>query len=423
MAFRNPLRVLPAAEAPMNVVIYPPSSLLDMPLVNDALVIDADPQHLEGVMQALAMRMQVTGLGQGGEALEALQTRSWGMVFIDLDLTDITGMQVIDRLAESGDRTGLVIMSSQPSRLLHAAAGHAIGRGLNVVAAVRKPMRVEFIGDMLDELEMMHVRQSRRSRVVTMPLQFSAHELRMALEWKQIRPYFQPQHDVMSGRLRGAEMLARWHHPDGRVLAPVAFLPAFEQEGMVAGLTSYMLHHAFELLAGDERDSHRVLAVNVPATVASSIRWAQDVSEQAAVAGVDPGRMIIEITEDGGPGCDLALSGVVTQLRLRGFRCAIDDFGSGDSSLDRLRAVPFNEIKINRSMVLQAREHMHARSLLASTIAMGRQLVATVVAEGIEEQSDLRMVRELGCHVSQGYLHGRAMSRGAYVRYAQHCDL
>lgn len=407
----------------MNVVIYPPSSLAGMPMVNEALVVDADPRHLTSVVRALSPRMQVTGLQQGRQAMEALQARSWGMVFIDLDLADITGMQLIDQLACSHDRAGLVIMSSQPSRLLHAAAGHAVGRGLNVVAAVRKPLGVQFMGEVLDELAAMRSQRDATLPAMASPAtRFSAHELRAALDWQQIRPYFQPQHDVMTGALRGAEVLARWHHPDGRMLSPPVFLPAFEREGMAGCFTAYMLGSAFELLSREECDSHRQLAVNVPATVAGSVQWAQGISEQAGRAGIDPGRLIIEITEDGGPSCDLALSGAVTQLRLRGFHCAIDDFGSGDSSLDRLMAVPFNEIKINRSMVLQAREHMHARSLLASIIAMGRQLVATVVAEGIEEQSDLRMIRDLGCHVSQGYLHGRAMSRGAYVRYAQRCD-
>lgn len=142
-----------------------------------------------------------------------------------------------------------------------------------------------------------------------------------------------------------------------------------------------------------------------------------DVAFLAGVAGVDPGRVVIEITEDGGALCNAALSGAVTQLRLRGFQCAIDDFGSGDSSLDRLLCVPFNEIKINRSMLQQAREHPHARSVLSSIIAMGKQLVATVVAEGIEDEEDLQMVRNLGCQVTQGYLHGRPMSRAAYMRY------
>jgi EAL domain-containing protein (putative c-di-GMP-specific phosphodiesterase class I) len=146
------------------------------------------------------------------------------------------------------------------------------------------------------------------------------------------------------------------------------------------------------------------------------------VADLAQVAGVDPSQLIIEITEDGGAACNAALSGVVAQLRLRGFQCAIDDFGTGDSSLDRLMRAPFNEIKINRGMIMQAREHVHARSVLASIIAMGRQLVATVVAEGIEDQEDLAMVRNLGCHVTQGYLHARPMSRAAYMRYVLRSD-
>jgi EAL domain-containing protein (putative c-di-GMP-specific phosphodiesterase class I) len=157
--------------------------------------------------------------------------------------------------------------------------------------------------------------------------------------------------------------------------------------------------------------------VNVPATVADSVHWAQSVADRAEAAGVDPGRLVIEITEDGGERCNRTLVGAITQLRLRGFSCAIDDFGSGDSSLDRLLRVPFSELKINRDMIQQARNHPHARSILASTIAMGKQLVATVVAEGIEDDEDLEMVRSLGCQVTQGYLHAKPLCRAAYARY------
>ncbi|WP_449468148.1 EAL domain-containing response regulator [Stenotrophomonas humi] len=403
----------------MNALVRAVLPIVQTRVIHSTLVVDGNELHRMPLVKALtgAGVSSVKGVADGSSAIDALRGQPWDVVFLDLDVQDITGMQLVDILADRGSKAGVVIMSNQPSRLLHAASGYARARGLNVIGALRKPLDPQVIRDVMDDFALSQGAAASMASEFTSPLDFSAEELRHALLAQEIKPYFQPQHNAATGMLRGAEVLARWHRADGTVLGPAVFLPAFERAGLLESLTNYMLTCAFETMTTDAHGCGRLLAVNVPATVARSTHWAQSVADLAGVAGVDPGRVVIEITEDGGALCNDALSGAVTQLRLRGFQCAIDDFGSGDSSLDRLLCVPFNEIKINRSMLQQAREHPHARSVLASIIAMGKQLVATVVAEGIEDEEDLQLVRNLGCQVTQGYLHGRPMSRAAYLRY------
>lgn len=404
----------------MNALVRAVLPNIQIRVIHSALVVDGNELHQTSLLKVLASAgvSRVKGVPDGSCAVGALRDQSWDVVFLDLDVEDITGMQLVDILAERGSKAGVVIMSSQPSRLLHAAAGYARARGLNVISALRKPLDPQLIRDVIDDFSLSQgAAASRASEFTPPPLDFSTEELRHALMMQEIKPYFQPQHNVANGVLRGAEVLARWHRADGSVLSPAVFLPAFERAGLLECLTNYVFSCAFETMVTDAHGSHHLLSINVPATVARSTHWAQSIADLAGVAGVDPCRVVIEITEDGGALCNDALSGAVTQLRLRGFQCAIDDFGSGDSSLDRLLCVPFNEIKVNPGMLRQAREHPHARSVLASIIAMGKQLVATVVAEGIEDEEDLQMVRGLGCHVTQGYLHGRPMSRAAYLRY------
>lgn len=403
----------------MNALVRAVQPIVQTRVIRSSLVVDGNELHQAPLVNALVRTgvANVKGVQDGSGAVAALRDQSWDAVFLDLDVQDITGMQLVDILADRGSKAGVVIMSSQPSRLLHAASGYARARGLNVIGALRKPLDPQAIRDLIDDFSLSQGVAARGVSLSTPLPDLSAEALRHALMAQEIKPYFQPQHNASNGALRGAEVLARWHRADGIVLCPDVFLPAFERAGLLESLTNYMLACAFETMSTDAHGSGRLLAINVPATVARSTHWAQSIADLAGVAGVDPGRVVIEITEDGGALCNAALSGAVTQLRLRGFQCAIDDFGSGDSSLDRLLCVPFNEIKINRSMLQQAREHPHARSVLASIIAMGKQLVATVVAEGIEDEEDLQMVRNLGCQVTQGYLHGRPMSRAAYMGY------
>lgn len=392
-------------------------------MIQNALVVDGNElQHLpmvKGLRQSGVS--EVISALDGARAVAALRDRSWDLVVLDLDIVDLTGLQVIDLLAERCRTARLAIVSSQPSRILNAASAYAAHRGLTVVAALRKPLKAEQIGSII-AASVEQASPGKGAFPTTKPgtLAFSREELRGALLEQQIQAYYQPQHCAITGVLRGAEVLARWHRADGSVLAPAEFLPAIEREGLLESLTNYMLSCAFDSIAGEDAGSPLLMAVNVPARVASGVHWAQSVADHAYHAGVDPSRVVIEITEDGGELCNPALAGAVTQLRLRGFNCAIDDFGSGDSSLDRLLQVPFNELKINRSMLVEARNHAHARCLLASTIAMARQMVATVVVEGVETYMDLDMVRSLGCHTTQGYLHGRAMPKADYLQYIAH---
>lgn len=403
----------------MNAFVPIESPLNPAFAVRSALVIDGNELQLVPISKALSHDgvPTVRGARDGVAAIEAMRSQDWDLVVLDLDMVQTTGLQLIDILADRGSNAALVLASGQPSRLLQSAAAYAESRGVRVVAAVRKPLQVQRIKSVLQDLEFSECQVFSKPSNEKKLMDFSSEELRGALLLQQIQPYYQPQHHMLGGVLRGAEMLARWHHPDGSVLTPAAFLPAFEEEGLLEAFTDYMLARAFECLADHGGAAGLQIAVNVPATVADSVHWAQSVADRAEAAGVDPGRLVIEITEDGGERCNRTLVGAITQLRLRGFSCAIDDFGSGDSSLDRLLRVPFSELKINRDMIQQARNHPHARSILASTIAMGKQLVATVVAEGIEDDEDLEMVRSLGCQVTQGYLHAKPLCRAAYARY------
>lgn len=402
----------------MNALAKFVSPRPDTRMIHNALVVDGNElQHLPmaKVLRQSGVSEVVSAL-DGDRAVGALRDRSWDLVILDLDTVDLTGLQVIDLLADRCRSARLAVVSSQPTRILNAASAYAAHRGLTVVAALRKPLRPEQIKNIVAASAGAAVDEDGVPAMMA-PQVFSSEELRGALLEQQMQAYFQPQHCAITGLLRGAEVLARWHRADGTVLLPTQFLPAIERAGLLEAFTSYMLSCAFDCIAAEGPGSSLLTAVNVPARVATGVHWAQSVADHAYHAGVDPSRVVIEITEDGGERCNPALAGAVTQLRLRGFNCAIDDFGSGDSSLDRLLQVPFNELKINRSMLVEAREHAHARCLLASTIAMARQMVATVVVEGVETYRDLDMVRSLGCHTTQGYLHGRAMPKADYVQY------
>ncbi|HEY9271892.1 EAL domain-containing response regulator [Achromobacter sp.] len=395
-------------------------------MLKSALIVDQD----ELQRCALARMLGKIGVSEmamahdGASAVAAIRQRQWDLVIVDLDMTDRTGLQMIDALADAGGCCGIAIASSHPSRILQAAASYARNRGVPIIAALGKPLETARLISLIELLERSALADGAASLRIAAESRgavlagLNRERLLRALAQREITAFFQPQHCAMTGELRGAETLARWAGDEGAMVPPAAFLPAFEAAGLLEPLTGYMLARAFEAQRELGSRPDWVIGINVPAVVASSIRWAQGVADRAERAGVEPGCVVIEITEDGGARSNGALVGAITQLRLRGFSCSIDDFGTGDSSLDRLLCAPFDELKIDRDLIARAGRQGHAQSILACTIEMARSLDMTVVAEGIETHEEHEMVRALGVQVTQGYFHGRPMPLDAFRQYA-----
>lgn len=392
-------------------------------MIDTILVVDEYDTHrvkLASVFREIT-GADVSTVPNGKTAITAIQSQRWDVVVLDLDPPEMTGLQLIDTLAQHGEVGGIVLTSAHPARVVQAAATYAKWRGVAVIATLEKPLkpgRVRAVAStLLESLEAQRstctVHHPRR------PLSdLSGSALRQALVSRRIEGYLQPQHHTENGVLRGAEMLVRWHDSDGRILGPADFLPAFERAGLMGPLTDYMLELAFAAQSRLASISDLSISINVPTGIASSVDWAKKLAYRAMAAGAKPSHLVIEIIEDGDAASIPALTGAVTQLRLNGFNCAIDDFGMGNSSLDRLLWVPFNELKICRSLLGQARHHPHAQRILSSTISMARGLGITVVAEGVESEVDQKLVAEMGGEVTQGYLHGKAMTLDEFEKYA-----
>lgn len=368
-----------------------------------------------------ATNANVVTAQSGLEAHRNMLMWQWDIVVIDLDMPTLTGLQLIDALAQQGGTGGVVLTSGHQARLVQAAGAYAQFRGVPVLATLEKPLKAGRVRAMATSLAEA-LQSSRRATLTRKPSAShsipSSQEILLALDSGSIEGYLQPQHHSDDGRLRGAEVLARWRRLDGTLVRPADFLRALENAGLMGPFTDYMIERAFEaqIRLGWTQDLD--ISLNVPAYIANSVDWAQSLADRAERAGVLASRLVVEVTEDGDASNLPALTGAITQLRLRGFHCAIDDFGTGHSSLDRLLRVPFNELKIDRHLLHQARQFAHARRILSSTISMARGLGITVVAEGVETDDDKKLVTDMGVQITQGYLHGEAMPLDEFEVYA-----
>ncbi|OZA43140.1 MAG: hypothetical protein B7X81_11685 [Hydrogenophilales bacterium 17-61-76] len=235
-------------------------------------------------------------------------------------------------------------------------------------------------------------------------------ELREAIHQNQLSLYFQPQIDHQRGCIVGVEALVRWNHPSRGFLVPDRFISMAEDAGLIDALTHWVLRHALIHLATLNRQGHHLtMSVNLSARNLHDLNLPATVSELLAETGVASGKLKLEITESAIMANPKDSLSILTELDHMGVTLAIDDFGTGYSSLAYLKQLPVDELKIDKSFVIDLEKRENDAVIVRSTIDLAHNLGLKVTAEGVETQAIWDTLSILGCDFSQGYLMGRAM--------------
>jgi diguanylate cyclase (GGDEF)-like protein len=241
-------------------------------------------------------------------------------------------------------------------------------------------------------------------------------ELHRAIERRELVVEYQPQYELASGELRGAEALVRWHHPKRGRLMPDDFIPLAEHTGLIRKLTRYVLDDALRRCREwSDGGVDLTVAVNVTVRDLLDSRFPAEVQSLLLRHAVDPQRLELEITEKAAltdlPRANLILA----QLSELGVRLAIDDFGTGSSSLAYFRRLPVGLLKIDRSYVMRMLDNKDDAAIVNSTVRLAHDLGLQVVAEGVEDAQVSRRLAELGCELAQGFYFGRPMPAAAVL--------
>jgi diguanylate cyclase (GGDEF)-like protein/PAS domain S-box-containing protein len=233
-------------------------------------------------------------------------------------------------------------------------------------------------------------------------------ELRLAVENHELLLHFQPKLDMRDGTLVGVEALVRWQHPLRGFLPPGEFIPLAEQTGLIYALTEWVLKAALR-----QHEAWRQLGLDIPVAVNLSRRTLHDPRLPEMVAalldryGMPPSALVLEITESSLMADPLRAGENLTQLRAQGVQISIDDFGSGYSSLDSLKNLSVDELKIDQSFVQAMATDSKARAIVRAIIDLADALELRVVAEGVEDGATWDVLAGLGCDVAQGYFLSR----------------
>jgi len=243
-------------------------------------------------------------------------------------------------------------------------------------------------------------------------------ELDTALATGQLWNAYQPKLDLKSGEIVGAEALVRWHHPQRGPIEPDSFIPIVEENGRARDLTAYVMQQAIEdALHWGELGFSIGVAVNVSAALLADHEFIEMVAQVLQSSRLPTARVTIEVTETAAmDNPDRAIAALESWRRL-GINISIDDYGTGQSSLNYLQKLPATELKVDKSFVQTIASDPRNAIMVRSTIVLAHELGMKVVAEGIEDAECLGLLREMGCDSGQGYFIGRPMSADALADF------
>ena len=234
--------------------------------------------------------------------------------------------------------------------------------------------------------------------------------LRHAVEHQELMLYYQPVVALPGRQIIGVEALVRWQHPENGLVSPARFIPVAEESGLIEAVGRWVLHAACQQGAAWHRQGHPNLtvAVNVSVRQMAAENFIQDVTEALEGSGFTPQFLELEITESLLQELELSRR-VLWQLRSMGIRIAVDDFGTGFSSLSYLKHLPLDRIKIDQSFVRDLPGNANDMAIVRAIIGLSKTLEMEVTAEGIETEAQLAFLCAQGCPMGQGYLFARPM--------------
>ncbi|MBS1190388.1 MAG: domain S-box/diguanylate cyclase protein [Rhodocyclaceae bacterium] len=409
----------------------------------------AQTDPLTGLPNRLALLMRLAQILPEGRR----HSRSVAVMFIDLDrfkiINDTLGHQVgDDLLREVASRLACTVRESDTvARLggdefvvvlpdVASATDSAIVAG-KIITALAVPIRVEghdlhtspsigislFPADGQDgdtilknaDTAMYHAKAAGRNnyqfyademnRAATERLDLES-KLRQALSRNELALAYQPQFEARTRRVTGVEALLRWHHPVDGIISPARFVPIAEETGLIVAIGDWVLHNACREVKRwmDAGLPPLRVAVNVSARQLRRRDFCETVAGALADSGLPPEQLELEITESSVMENAEEAIGILQGLRRMGVTLAIDDFGTGYSSLAYLKLFPIDHLKIDRSFVADIEHDLNDRAIALGTIALARSLGLNVIAEGVETEDQLELLRDNGCDEVQGYL-------------------
>jgi EAL domain-containing protein (putative c-di-GMP-specific phosphodiesterase class I) len=356
-----------------------------------------DDDEIADVLRAIGERAGffVVPMTAADPFKEALRQYAPEVIVLDLQMPEMDGVEALRYLADQRIKAGIVLVTGMDERTIASAEQYGTSRGLKILATLQKPFHPE---ELLEKL--------LTAKAATQPL--TAADLHKAMERDELAVYYQPTIKRFADGtwdITAVEALLRWNHPERGLLAPDAFIEMGETHGLSRAMTDLVIQRGIEQLKGWQAQKLDLgLRVNVAATLITDLGFPDRLQAVFTANEIEPSLLTMEITETAMLDQHADTFDILTRLRVKKINLAIDDFGIGYSSLTQLFRLPFNEMKIDRSLVAKVPQSKEARIMVEALIELAHKLNLSVCAEGVETDEALDFLDSVQCDSAQGFL-------------------
>jgi len=356
----------------------------------------------------------VAGATDGADAVEKLQQECFDLVFIDLEMPIMDGVALVRKIAKDKLAHAVIILSSKDPALISSIGTMAESDGLNVLGTFQKPMQP---ADLLASIKRL-AHNSKKEKQHKIYNRIESNDLLAGIKEKQITLCYQPKLTCKGLLLKGVEALARWQHPKLGFVSPVEFITAAEQFGIISDLTHYLFDIALkQKVIWREHGINFHLAFNLSPLSLADSDLADKIADQVELYNIEPKEIVLEVTENAICGEISTAIETLAKLRLKGFKLAIDDYGTGFANAQQLSRVPATELKLDRILVDNVATRPQQLAILKSTVNLAKDLGLNTVAEGVENFEDFQLILKLNVDLVQGYYFAKPMDSTALVSW------
>ncbi|HLG80967.1 MAG TPA: EAL domain-containing response regulator [Bradyrhizobium sp.] len=341
-------------------------------------------------------------------AAAMLEQDSFDVMTLDLSLGEHDGVELLRLVADHGLHSmPIVVISACDERVLNSTRRIAEGLKLSLTDCLIKPLSLDRLKEAL-----FAPRGAKAAKGSEAPTHDVTRErLLAALRNDEFFIEFQPKVELATGKVVGAEALARWRAAGLGLVAPAEFIPLAEQFGLMPALTERTLSLA---IAGGRRLVERYpgfgIAVNISGSLLTDLALPEKIEDILRKEGMPAHALVAEITETTAMAdVDRAMD-ILVRLRIKNIGAAIDDFGTGYSSLAALARLPFSELKIDQSFVKGCEEDPDMTKIVEASVGLARAFNMKVVVEGVDSPESLARMRRAGCDIGQGYIFAPSMT-------------
>lgn len=374
----------------------------------NVLLVDDSQAILEYVSTVLSELYKIENTYSAASVKEAMQvfrqSNSINLIFLDLNMPNEDGIQLLEQLKNHQYSGYVVIMSGVSTRIISSVEQLAQKYGLNYIGTLLKPIHETDFASIIER-----VGQSYSKRECTESLK--TYEIVRAIKNNDFEVLYQPQIDLNTRSFFGVEALCRMKHPRLGIVSPDRFIGKAEESELIIHITLAVYKQAFV-----DWKKWRRLGLDIKLSLNASPISLQQPEFADFIFGLldshqmQASRLCIEVTESVLASDQPQELMNLSRLSMRGVDIALDDFGQENSTIERMQKLPLTYLKLDKSYFLDNPESLNRMSLINSTLSLANELKLTTIAEGVENAEILSLVTKLGCDTAQGYHIGRPMA-------------